>query len=110
MAPTHVLLSEVEGDTWRRRIVSGAALGEVERWLADVEARPRLPGPVSGKPLAWLDFTVEAQPGHMQTVRSVGLLTDVGRVLDRAVSAQDLEHLTAIFDRRGQPYTGTIER
>jgi hypothetical protein len=103
------VLSEYADDAWCRRIVSGAEVGNVECWLAGIEARPRLPGPVSGKPLAWLQLTVESRPGRMQTLRSVGLLSDVLRVLDRKLTAKDLQDLVSIFDRSGRPFKGTVD-
>lgn len=109
MATTHAVLREYGGDAWHSRVVSGADVTEVERWLTRIEARPRLPGPVSGKPLAWLHLGAEAVPGRMQAARSVGLLTDVLRVLDREVTAQDLDDLTAVFDGHGRPFTGTVD-
>lgn len=108
--PTHAVLSEYASDAWLRRRISGPAVAAVVQWLARIEARPRLPGPVSGKPLAWLELGVEtAPPGPPRILRSVGLLTDVHRVLDREVSAEELDALWAIFARHGRPVgdTGT---
>jgi hypothetical protein len=105
-----VLMEYADGG-WQSRIVSGPAVADVERWLAALEARPRLPGRASGKPLAWLHL-VEGTPGpsdQLRASRSIGLLTDVLRALDRSFSSQELEALRAIFARQGRPFQGAVE-
>lgn len=104
---THAVLHEYAGDAWRGRVVDGAALREVERWLANVEARPREPA-VSGKPLAWLYLGVPT-PRGLRAIRSVGLLTDVLRALERTLSSAELAELISIFDRHGRRFAGDIE-
>jgi hypothetical protein len=104
------VLSEYDGGVWNSRSVFGPPVGEVVDWLARIEARPRLPGPVSGKPLAWLHLTTESSPGRMRALRSVGLLTDVLRALDRGLNATDLQDLASIFARAGQPFDGSVDQ
>lgn len=98
-------------DQWHSRIVTGVAVAAVERWLADVEARTSLPGRASGKPLMWLHLADCPQPfpKKISASRSVGVLTDVLRALDRSLSADDLDRLHGIFDRNGQPFDGTVD-
>jgi len=108
MKPTHVVLHEYAGDAWRGRIVDGDAVGEVERWLAALEARPR-EAPASGKPLAWL-YLGTLSDDRLRATRSVGVQTDVRRALDRGLLPGELEELIAIFDRHGQPFGGEIDR
>jgi hypothetical protein len=108
MKPTHVVLHEYAGDAWHGRIVDGDAIGEVERWLAAIEARPR-EAPASGKPLAWL-YLGTLTDNRLRATRSVGLLTDVRRALDRGLRAGELEALISIFDHHGRPFDGDIDR
>lgn len=111
MSASGVILREYAEDGWHERIVSGEAVKEAELWLADVEAKPSLPPGASGKPLAWLCFVTgaETDPHRKKMLRSVGLLTDVLRVLDRSVTAGELRQLFGIFERHGRPFTGTLE-
>lgn len=108
MKSTHVVLHEYAGDAWHGRIVDGDAVGEVERWLAALEARPR-EAPGSGKPLAWLYLGTLAD-NRLRATRSVGLLTGVLRALDRGLRAGELEALISIFERQGRPFDGGIDR
>ncbi len=105
-----VLMRYADGG-WNGRIVTGEAAAAAARWLGGVELRPRGPGEGSGKPLAWLHLVDDPGPGtsRLSATRSVGLLTDVGRVLDRAVGPSELGALFAIFERDGQPFRGTID-
>jgi hypothetical protein len=111
MSVTDVILREYSEDRWHDRIVSGEAVKEAELWLAEVEARTSLPPGASGKPLAWLCFVTgaETDPRRKKILRSVGLLTDVLRVLDRSVTADELRQLFGIFERHGRPFAGTLE-
>ncbi len=111
MSVTEAILREYAEDRWHDRIVSGEAVKEAELWLAEVEARPSHPPGASGKPLAWLCFVTGAgtDPNRQKVLRSVGLLTDVQRVLDRSVTADELRQLFAIFERHGRPFAGTLE-
>lgn len=111
MGVSHAVLREYARDGWWERVVTGDAVGEVERWLAMVEARPPQAPGASGKPLAWLclascnDYAAQ----RMRVERSVGLLTDVLRVLDRSISPDELRRLFGIFERHGRPFNGTLE-
>jgi hypothetical protein len=107
----HVILREYAGDRWQDRIVSGEAVSEVEQWLAMVEEKPLLPAGASGKPLAWLCIVsdVDDDPSLKKAIRSIGLLTDVLRVLDRSITVEELQSLRSVFERFGQPYDGTVE-
>lgn len=105
------VLMEYAGDSWRSQIVRGAHVGEVEHWLAILEAHPRLPGGASGKPLLWLHLT-DCPQQHSDKViaqRSVGILPDVLRALDRTIAPQELQKLRRIFEQHGQPFHGTVE-
>ena len=111
MTPTHAVLHDYADDGWHGNIVEGAVVAEVERWVARLEAKPRLAGgPVSGKPLAWLYLAVAAPGGDMQALRAVGLLTDIHQALGRGLDAADLAALRAIFDLHGRPFHGRIEQ
>lgn len=105
------VLMKYAADQWHSQIVTGVAVAAVERWLADVEARTRLPGRASGKPLMWLHLAdcSKPVPKKISASRSVGVLTDVLRALDRSLSVDDLDRLCAIFDQDGQPFTGTVD-
>lgn len=98
-------------DQWHSRIVTGEAVATVDRWLAGVEARTRLPGRASGKPLMWLHLAdcSEPFPKKISASRSVGILTDVLRALDRSLLVEDVDRLRAIFDGDGQPFDGTVD-
>jgi hypothetical protein len=111
MSATEIILREYAEDRWNDRIVSGEAVKEAELWLAEVEARQSLPPGASGKPLAWLCFVTgtETNLHRKKIVRSVGLLTDVLRVLDRPVTADEFQELFGIFERHGRPFAGTLE-
>jgi hypothetical protein len=104
---THAVLHEYVGDGWRGTIGTGDAVRDVEHWLAVLEARPR-ETPVLGKPLAWLYVGVPS-PRGFQAMRSIGILTDGLRALDRRITAKDLAALRAIFARHGAPFDGAIE-
>jgi hypothetical protein len=104
---THAVLHEYAGDGWRGAIITGDAIREVERWIALLESRPREPA-VSGKPLAWLYFGVPSARG-LRALRSIGILTDGLRALDRRMTAEELAALRAIFVRHGAPFDGAIE-
>lgn len=105
------ILMEYAADQWRSRIVTGGAVGAVERWLAEIEARPRLPGKASGKPLMWVHLAEcsEPDPKNVTASRSVGVLSDVLRALDRSLSIEGLDRLRGIFNKDGRPFTGTID-
>lgn len=111
MPMTEAILREYGEDRWHERIISGEAVEEAKRWLEEVEAKPTLPSGASGKPLAWLCFVtgVEADPARKKVLRSVGILTDVLRVLDRSITAEELQRLRGIFEWCGQPFVGTLE-
>ncbi len=111
MKPNQVILREYAGDGWQDRILAGKAVRDVEQWLAEIEARQSLAPGASGKPLAWLCFVddVAGDARRKKVVRSVGLLTDVLRVLDRDVTAGELQRLRGIFDRDGLAFDGTLE-
>lgn len=98
-------------DQWHSRIVTGTSALKVERWLADVETRTRLPGRASGKPLMWIHLAdcSEAVPKKISASRSVGVLTDVLRALDRSLSVDDLDRLHGIFDKDGRTFIGTVD-
>jgi hypothetical protein len=102
---------EYAADQWHSRIVTGPAANAVEHWLTKIEARTRLPGGASGKPLMWVHLAdcSEPVPKKISAIRSVGVLTDVLRALDRSLSADDLEKLRDIFDQAGQPFNGTVD-
>ncbi len=111
MGTNQVVLREYAGDGWQDRIVTGEAASEVEQWLAEIESKtPRAPG-ASGKPLAWLCFVddVAGDSRRKKVVRSIGLLTDVLRILDRDITVEELQRLRGIFDRDGLPFHGTLE-
>ena len=102
---------EYAGDSWRSRIVRGAPVSEVEHWLATLETRPRLPGGASGKPLMWL-HVMECPQQHSDKLiaqRSVGILSDVLRALDRTIAPQELQKLLRIFQQHGHAFDGTVE-
>lgn len=105
------VLMEYATDQWHSRIVTGDAVAAVERWLEDVEARPRLPGGASGKPLMWIHLAEcsEPIPKKISATRSVGVLTDVLRALERSLTNEDLQRLRGIFDENGQSFTGTVD-
>lgn len=111
MKQSQVVLREYAEDRWQDRILSGERVGDVEAWLRGIEARAPLAPGASGKPLAWLCFVddVAGHPERKKVVRSVGLLTDVLRVLDRSVTVEELQLLRALFDRDGRPFTGVLE-
>lgn len=111
MPLTEAILREYADDRWQERIVSGDAVEEAERWLEEVESKSPLRPGASGKPLAWLCFVVgtDADPNRKKVLRSVGLLTDVLRVLDRSITAEELQRLRGIFEWYGQPFGGTLE-
>jgi len=111
MKQSQVVLREYAEDRWQDRIFSGDAVREVGQWLEEIEARSPLAPGASGKPLAWLCFVedVAGDPERKKVVRSVGLLTDVLRVLDRDVTADELQRLRDLFDRDGRPFTGVLE-
>lgn len=111
MKPSQVVLREYAEDRWQDRILSGERVGDVEAWLRGIEAREPLAPGASGKPLAWLCFVddVAGDPERKEVVRSVGLLTDVLRVLDRDVTADELQRLRDLFVREGLPFTGVLE-
>jgi len=102
---------EYAGDDWRSQIVRGAAAGEVERWLANIETRPRLQPAASGKPLMWLHLAEcsSPHPDKLKAKRSVGVLSDVLRALDRKLSEQEVQALREIFARSGEAFPGTVE-
>ena len=102
---------EYAGDDWRSRIVRGGAAGAVERWLANIETRPRLQPGASGKPLMWLHLAEcsSPHPDKLKAKRSVGVLSDVLRALDRKLSEQEVQALREIFARSGEAFSGTIE-
>jgi hypothetical protein len=102
---------EYGGNGWRSRMVRGAAASEVERWLAVIETRPRLPGRASGKPLMWLHLAeCPARDSDTLTAkRSIGVQPDVLRALDRQLSEPDLQALRGIFERTGEVFHGTVE-
>jgi hypothetical protein len=105
------ILMEYAADQWHSRIVTGVAVAAVERWLADIEARTRLPGRASGKPLMWIHLADCSEPvsQKISASRSVGILTDVLRALDRSLSVEDVNRLRAIFDSDGQPFNGAVD-
>lgn len=105
------VLMEYATDQWYSRIVTGDSVAVVERWLAEVEARPRLPGGASGKPLMWVHLAEcsEPVPKKISAMRSVGVLPDVLRALDRSLVAEDLDRLRGIFDKDGQFFNGTVD-
>jgi hypothetical protein len=102
---------EYEGEGWRSQIVRGPAAQEVERWLANIETRPRLQPGASGKPLMWLHLAEcsSPNPDKLRAKRSVGVLSDVLRALDRKLSDQDVQALREIFVRSGEAFSRTIE-
>ena len=102
---------EYASEGWRSQIVRGAAVSQVEGWLANLEARPRLHPGASGKPLMWVHLAEcpSANPETLNAKRSVGVLPDVLRALDRRISEQDLQVLREIFLRSGEAFSGTIE-
>jgi hypothetical protein len=102
---------EYAADQWHSRIITGDSAAAAERWLADVETRPRLPGGASGKPLMWVHLAEcsEPIPKKISAIRSVGVLADILRALDRSLTAEDLDRLRAIFDKHGQPFPGTVD-
>jgi len=110
MKVSHAVLREYARDGWRERVVTGDAVHEIERWLAMVEARPPQAPGASGKPLAWLCLATctEYAAQRMRVERSVGLLTDVLRVLDRGITSDELRQLLGIFERHGRPFKGTL--
>jgi len=105
------VLMEYADDRWRSQIIRGAPVSEVEHWLATLEARPRLPGGASGKPLMWLHVAKCPQQHSDKIIaeRSVGILPDVLRALDRTIASQELQKLRRIFEQHGQAFHGTVE-
>lgn len=104
------ILMEYAADQWRSRIVTGEPVAAVESWLAEIDARSRLPGKASGKPLMWVHLAEcsDPDPKNVTASRSVGVLSDVLRALDRLLSEEDLQKLRDIFDRHGTPFRGNV--
>lgn len=111
MRTNQVVLREYAEDRWQDRILSGERVGDVEAWLRGIEDRTPLAPGASGKPLAWLCFVddVAGESRRKKVVRSIGLMTDVLRVLDRDVTVEELQRLRDIFGRDGRPFDGTLE-
>ena len=105
------ILMEYASDQWHSRIVTGDSVAAVDRWLAEVEAGPRLPSGASGKPLMWVHLAQcsEPIPKKISASRSVGVLTDVLCTLDRSLAVEDLNRLRGIFDKDGRPFNGTVD-
>ena len=105
-----VLMDYVDGG-WQSLMVCAPPVADIDAWVASIESRPRIKEHASGKPLAWL-YLIASDPGNAQQLkaaRSIGLLTDVLRALDRPVSAEELTALQGIFTRHGRPFSGTVE-
>lgn len=110
MQANGAVLREYAPNGWRDRIVHGEAVAEVESWLARVELLPPLPSGGSGKPLAWLYLVAgDDVENSWKVLRRVGIQTDVLRVLDRSITAEELRRLRGIFEWYGRPFGGTLE-